>query len=128
MTPATLTVRARDLPGRVCGEVTDVHVGLQVGKEPWALVPGDASEAAWQVEVHVTETGDLRGPAVHGPRGERFLYLTWVDGSGTMFSRTKLMLAGVAGSSEAEVSLTDARGRPRTGRLKDLVWRQSPSK
>lgn len=38
------------------------------------------------------------------------------------------MLAGVHSSAEADVSLTDERGRLRTGRLKDLVWRQVPSK
>ena len=39
---------------------------------------------------------DFKGPAVHGKRGERFLYLTWgnvaSDGSFTMFRRAKLML------------------------------------
>ena len=83
---------------------------------------------------------DLRGPAVHGKKGERFLYPTWGDvGAGdsfAMFRRAKLMIgdikpgmlaAAARGDSElvASLSLTDARGGSRCARVKPPVisWR-----
>ena len=75
---------------------------------------------------------DFRGPAVHGKRGERFLYLTWGDvgddGSFEMFRRAKLMLNRIdpalvreADQGEvplvATVELTDGRGGPRCARV-----------
>ena len=60
----------------------NVHVAVQVGKEPVGLVRGDADSARWEIEVRtvIADGGvDLRGPAVFGKRGERFLYLTWGD-------------------------------------------------
>ena len=84
---------------------------------------------------------DLRGPAVHGKKGERFVYLTWGDvGTGdsfAMFRRAKLMiadidpemLAGVArddGVLVASLSLTDERGCPRCARVKPPVVRWRP--
>ena len=70
---------------------------------------------------------DLRGPAVFGKKGERFLYLTWGDvgagGSFAGFRRAKLMIgdiepellavaARVDGVLVASLSLTDERGGP----------------
>lgn len=93
-----------DLPGRTFwgtdGPMSHVHVGLQVRQEPEGLVAGDAAEARWDVEVRTVldDDGlvDFRGPAVHGKRGDRFLYLTWgnvgEDESFEMFMRAKLML------------------------------------
>jgi hypothetical protein len=82
---------------------------------------------------------DFRGPAVHGPRGERFLYLTWgdvdLDGRFTMFRRAKLMLnridAELVRRAMAEdlpllgtIDLTDGYGGPRCARVDPpaLVW------
>ena len=95
-----------DLPGRdfSCdgSERDNVHVAVQVGKEPNGLVAGDAPDASWTIEVRPVETPDgldLRGPAVHGRRGERFLYLTWgqvsSDGGFEMFRRAKLMIGDI---------------------------------
>ncbi len=98
-----ITIEAHELPGRrfVSEGVPlgNVHVGVQIGKEPAGLTPGDAPSARWDVDVRtvIADDGavDLRGPAVHGKRGERFLYLTWGevgdDGSFSMFRRAKLM-------------------------------------
>jgi hypothetical protein len=71
---------------------------------------------------------DFRGPAVHGKRGARFVYLTWgnidEDGTFTMFRRAKLMLADLepafVGKSHvvATVHLTDEHGGPRCARLR----------
>jgi uncharacterized protein DUF5990 len=145
-----ITIDARDLPGRrfVSDGVPleNVHVGVQVGKEPVGLVAGDAPGAHWDVEVGTVAGADgvdLRGPAVHGKRGERFLYLTWgdvgADGSFAMFRRAKLMvndidpslLADAAaaddGALRAEIVLTDERGGPRCARVRPpaIVWRAS---
>ena len=124
-----LVIRGSHLPGRNCGSYADVHVGLQVGKEPQGLVPGDAASAEWHTEVETTGN-DFRGPAVQGRRGERFVYLTWgtSDERGfTMFRRAKLMLAEVprtSGEVVASVRLTDERGMPVCARLRApaVVW------
>jgi hypothetical protein len=128
-----------NLPGRVfCrpdgSSMDNVHVGLQVRRDPAELVRADASEARWEVDVDVIrKDGDLdfRGPAVQGKRGERFLYLTWGNvGSGNefeMFRRAKLMLdrvdvglmesAARAGRLSAVVDLTGGDGGPRCARV-----------
>lgn len=123
-------LEGHDLPGLRCGAYEGVHVGLQVGRHPHALVPGDAARASWTTQVTVlVRDGDLdvRGPAVHGPRGERFLYLTWgevaADGTFTMFRRAKLMLDELGeGAAEATgalgtLGLTDACGLPLCARV-----------
>lgn len=116
----------------------NVHVGIQVGSEPHELVPGDAASADWTVDIEPIERAggvDFRGAAVHGRRGERFLYLTWgevtSDGSFEMFRRAKLMLADleplIDGDSTrrvvATVDLTDEGGGPRCARLKPPAMR-----
>lgn len=75
------------LPGRQCGPYDDVHIGLHFSREPHGLVPGEAHRAGSVADIH-TGIGDFRGPAVHGPRGARFVYLTWgtvTDATFTMF-------------------------------------------
>lgn len=111
----------------------NVHVGIQIGREPRELVPGDATSACWTVEIEPIERDggiDFRGAAVQGRRSDRFVYLTWgdvgADGSFTMFRRAKLMLAdleplisGDAGQRvTATIELTDDRGGPRCARLR----------
>jgi len=135
-----VVVAGHDLPGRTFrtgdDEHRNVHVGLQVRREPTALVPADALDATWELDVEVRaddEHGlDFRGPAVQGKRGERFLYLTWGDlddgGGFHMFRRAKLMLhrvdpsmvraANRAGRTlVASVDLTDEHGCPRCARV-----------
>ena len=81
----------------------NVHVAVQERADPVGLVPGDAGSAAWDIDIRVVTLDDgsvdTRGPAVHGRRGERFVYLTWgdvaADGSFHMFRRAKLMLGDV---------------------------------
>jgi Family of unknown function (DUF5990) len=79
--------------------MSNVHVALQVGREPAELVKADASEARWDFDIEaVMQEGqpDFRGRAVHGMRGDRFVYLTWGevthDDGFEMFRRAKLML------------------------------------
>jgi hypothetical protein len=123
-----IVIEGRDLPGRTFASYDDVHVALQVRADPEGPVPADAAAARWSTEVRLVD-GDFRGPAVHGKRGERFLYLTWgspVGGDWGMFRRAKLMLdridpatlAGAeAGTLVAVVSLTDEKGGPRCARV-----------
>lgn len=141
-------IEGHDLPGRTfChpdgSPLENVHVGVQVRQDPCDLVAGDASNARWELDVGVITGGDgsvdFRGPAVHGKRGDRFLYLTWgaVDDVGgfAMFRRAKLMLDRVDRTlvSDAErerrplvasIRLTDGRGGPRCARVDppDLEW------
>ena len=141
-------IEGTDLPGySFCdpnGVAFDgVHVGLQVAQEAVGLVRGDAKSARWELVVVVAIGADgewdFKGPAVHGKRGERFLYLTWgkVDSFGhfVMFRRAKLMLnriePGVVRSADADqhrlvgvVRLSDRHGGPRCARVDppDVTW------
>jgi Family of unknown function (DUF5990) len=126
------------LPGRTfCRPdgslMENVHVAVQVRKDPEQLVPGDAEGAEWLVEVEVVRGDglDFRGPAVQGRRGERFVYLTWGDvgrnGGFEMFRRAKLMLHRIdpalveraceGGRLAATVDLTGPDGGPRCARV-----------
>jgi hypothetical protein len=130
-----LQIRGHRLPGRVWqsrdGRYDNVHVGIQVGKEPRELVRADAESPSWTIPIEVVarENGlDFRGAAVQGKPGARFVYLTWgdvdADGLFTMFRRAKLMLADVVPFVAetdhviARVDLTDDCGGPRCARLK----------
>jgi hypothetical protein len=122
----------------------NVHVGVQLQRDPAQLVRADDSEAHWEVDVEVVRkdgTHDFRGPAVQGRRGERFIYLTWGNLTGgndfEMFRRAKLMLSRVepelieaaakAGCLRAVVDLTDDRGGPRCARVDPpaVAWSRS---
>ena len=123
-----LRIRGHRLPGLTCGPYENVHVGLQVRRDPVGLVPADAATAEWVTEIRAVD-GDFRGPAVQGRKGERFVYLTWGTVSGdsfAMFRRAKLMLADLpAGADEVtvEVDLTDEHGMPRCARLRPPALR-----
>ena len=137
-------IEGHDLPGTefVSGgtQLTNVHVGVQVRDQPDQLVRADAQTARWEFDVKVIDDGvDFRGPAVHGRRGERFVYLTWgdvgSDGTFTMFRRAKLMFADIdtdvlaaaiaSGELVASIHLTDDLGGPRCARVRPPVvsWR-----
>jgi len=121
-----LVIHGTSFPG-----TRNPHVALQVGRdEPVDVVPGDAASATWTTQLRlVTATDgatDVRGPAVQGKKGERFVYLTWGDvvaaGSFRMVRRAKLMLAPVlenpsAQHATATVTLTDDKGAPRAARV-----------
>jgi Family of unknown function (DUF5990) len=101
-----IVIVAANFPGRRCcqpdGRVFDnVHVGIQLKAEPKELFPGDADSACWNIDVRIKydadDNIDFSGDAVHGKRGDRFLYLTWgnvhVGGAFEMFRRGKLNAA-----------------------------------
>jgi hypothetical protein len=71
--------RCVGLPGiaKPCYEA--IYVGVQRKRDVVDLVPGDAPEACWDLQIEVAPgrdgSLDFRGPWVHGKPGERFLYL-----------------------------------------------------
>ena len=119
-----IRVHGVQLPGRAWGDVTDLAVVMQVGKDCVGPVAGDAPEARWETEVELGADGRLRGPAVHGPTGARHLYLGWLGsthgGPMAMFRRLKIVVDAIPdalwaeavgrGEITAEVALSDARG------------------
>ena len=139
------------LPGRVfCrtdgSSMGNVHVGVQMGRDPSQLVRADASRARWEIDIDVVRKDDrfdFRGPAVQGKRGDRFIYLTWGDLDARdgfeMFRRAKLMLdridpaliesAANLGRLAATVDLTDDLGGPRCAWVDPpaLVWSVPPA-
>jgi hypothetical protein len=139
-----LQIRGHHLPGRLWQSrdeyYDNIHVGIQVGREPRELVRGDAESPSWTVPIEVVarEGGwDFRGAAVQGKRGARFVYLTWGDvgddGSFAMFRRAKLMLADLepfladAEQVIATVDLTDDCGGPRCARLRPPALMLEPA-
>jgi hypothetical protein len=134
LTSVLVRIEGVELPGRSCGDHADVHVGVQRKQEVIEQVRADASSATWTFDV-TTKVGpdgtrDFGGPFVHGTRGERFVYLSWGEGSGdsfAMFRRAKVMLdeAPDAESVVATVTLTDSCGMPICARVRSpaISWR-----
>lgn len=139
----------RDLPGTRMVEPLhgaavheNVHLGIQVKRDPQQVVRADVDRATFETEVDVIGD-DFRGPAVQGKRGDRFLYLTWgsvTDGDFTMFRRLKLWLSGtpvevIAAADhpgralQLELGLTDSSGCPLCGGLRAApqLWRAVPT-
>jgi hypothetical protein len=125
--------------------IATTDVGVQVGRDPAALVRADETEARWELELDVVDRGgqlDFRGLLVHGRRGERFIYLTWgelgPDGRFEMFRRAKLMLNRIdqpvlaaalrTGRLLARVDLTGSDGGPRCARVDPpaIEWSAPP--
>lgn len=119
-----IRIEGHHLPGRNPGTHRDVQVGVQIRKEPSDVVWADVSDATWEIEVTESYGADVRdfhGPAVQGRRGERFVYVTWLEGpDAVMFRRAKLMLGEAPEGDRvvARVDLTDELGLPRCARLR----------
>ncbi len=121
--------------------MTNVHVGIQIRREPAELVKADESEFHWDLDIDAALRDgqvEFRGPSVQGVRGERFVYLTWGEvhqnSAFEMFRRAKLMLNRIdpsvlesaleAGHLRASIDLTGSDGGPRCGAVKPpaIVW------
>jgi hypothetical protein len=151
MSGVLIRIEGSDLPGRTCGPGPDfpdghhnIHVGVQGRKghqDLYGLVGADAKSARWELECTVVSrspTTDLRGPAIHGSPGQRFIYLSWgvVDDAGdfTMFRRAKLQLDAVPtavmtsacsrGLLVGKLGLTDNKGGPLCAAVRPprIVW------
>ena len=46
-----LVIEGTNLPGRTFEEHRNVHVALQVRKDPAGPVPGDAASGRWETEI-----------------------------------------------------------------------------
>lgn len=134
-----LSITGFNLPGCVFPQpdgalMTNVHVAVQIGREPSDLVKANSSKALWDLDVEVfVRDGqlDFRGPVVQGKRNERFIYLTWGEVTRNnefeMFRRAKLMLDRIdedlvgsaldAGRLLARIDLTGPDGGPRCARV-----------
>jgi hypothetical protein len=127
-----LRIEGTDLPGRAAAPFDGRHevmVGVQRRGRPAEILdpqPWDALRVHWVFEATLNpETLDLRGPYVEGRPGQRFVYLSWGESSGSdfaMFRRAKLMLDAVGadtlraaagtGTLVARLKLTDRCGGP----------------
>ena len=133
------------LPGRRFARYEGVRVGLRVGKDVIEIVPGDAADARWEVEVRVRALDDgeydFTGPAVAGRRGDRSVKLAWLDGAGELFRAAKLRLDRVPAAIVAEavrtegrlvatVRLTDGRGGPTCASVPETLisWASAPGR
>jgi hypothetical protein len=128
MTMLNVKIVGERLPGLVCGEHSNVHIGVQRGDEVVQVQPagGPSVKFTFGIVLREVEGGgiDFRSPFVHGKPGDRFFYLCWgevgEDGSFSGFGRVKLMLAAVpaglitakTGSLEGYLSLTNDKGAP----------------
>jgi len=144
LTAMQMRIVGRRLPGSSWSGRKGIHVGIQRGAEVVNLVDGDEGEAVFDIDLDVVEDADgrpdMRGPYIHGRRGERFVYLSWgeVDefGTFTMFRRLKLHLTPLleqhstekllnAKRIQAVLELSDTRGRPLAASVRPpwVTWR-----
>ena len=125
--PVRFRIVGTALPGSTCGPSPDqpegyshIYVGVQRGREVVDMVPADAAEAVFELDVDI-RAGKLGGPYIHGRQGERFIYLSWGELDGDdfrMFRRAKLHVdhldpTEVDGRTvEGALTLTDHKGNP----------------
>ena len=134
-----LRIAGKQLPGATCTGPDTIFIGIQRSKEVVDAVPSRTPAPSFHAEVDLVETDDIqdyRGPFVHGPKGDRFLYLAWIDGpGGPLVARIKIRLGDIAPALIAEavaagqplvgsLSLSDAQGRPRSGSVRppEIAW------
>lgn len=87
-----------------------VSVGVQRGTEVVDAHAADGTDMHWTLDARLVVGPDLRGPYVHGRRGSRFLYLSWLRPDG-MFRRAKLMLDSVPAELLANAEKTGLQAR-----------------
>lgn len=140
-------VVGEDLPAATFHDGTRLHerirVGLQRGEEMVSVVPvgeGGASaifEPTFRVARLPDGSANFLGPYAKGTKDERFFYLVWAGaderGTVTSFRRAKIHLsqlpwdrveaAALSGAPlTVTLSLTDKRGGPRCGSVRDAQW------
>lgn len=93
-----------------------IRLGIQKGREVEQVVRASQGHASFVAEIRLVD-GDFRGPYVHGPKGERFVYLVWSD-SNEMFRRAKVHLSTIpdalANLEEVQgtIVMRDPKGHP----------------
>ncbi|MBW3623252.1 MAG: hypothetical protein KY468_07565 [Armatimonadetes bacterium] len=137
-----IRIHGENLPGSSFGEYSEIRVGIQKGEEVEQEVPGDADHAIFIAALQVKRNANdgrpmFSGPYVFGPTTGRFLYLSWAGRKGgewERFRRAKLPLQGLEWDRlmraldtgqpvEITLNLTDAKGGPTCGGLKDRTIR-----
>jgi hypothetical protein len=137
-TTIPIRIVGQQAPGATCSGPDSIFLGVQKGKEVVDAVPSSTSEPAFELEIEVEDNepdSDFCGPYVHGPKGDRFLYLAWTDGiGGPLVARIKLRLLDIepdlraaarnGGTLTGTLSLIDAQGRPRSGSIRppEIAW------
>jgi Family of unknown function (DUF5990) len=134
-----IDIEGIDGPGRACPGPDGVAIGIQRDKDVIDPVPSSTESPRFHATIDITGEGeatDFRGPFVHGPKGDRFLYLAWVGiRDGALHARIKLkfadidpaLLAQAAGSGaviKGRVQLVNAQGKPASGSVRPprVTW------
>lgn len=137
-----IRIHGENLPGATFGEYSEVRVGIQKGEEVEQDVPGDADSTVFvarlQVKRHAKDGRPMfSGPYVFGHSTGKFMYLSWgewKEGKWEMFRRAKIPLhlldwdpimkaIDYGQPVELALSLTDEKGGPACGGLKDRTIR-----
>jgi hypothetical protein len=131
-------------PGRSCPGPDGIALGIQREKSVLDAVPSSSEVIRFDAGIEVVQadgTLDFRGPYVHGPKGERFLYLAWVGiRDGELVARIKLRLHDIdpglldaaardGGTLVATVPLVNAQGKPASGSVRPplVQWSLVPT-
>lgn len=128
-----------DGPDRSCPGPDGIALGIQRKQDVLDPVPSSSDAIVFDAEIEVVPAdggADFRGPYVHGPKGDRFLYLAWVTvREGEMVARIKLKLADIdpdliaqairdGGTLAVQVRLLNAQGKPASGSVRPpaVTW------
>ena len=132
-----LTVHCHNVPNVVGTAFAGIRLGIQKKSEVIEDVPADGRDVLFRVPVTVKRqedgTFDFAGAFVHGPRGERFLYLNWgaqtpTGWHGVRRAKLQLLRMPVAlaelPSIDVWINMTDAKGCPLCATIKEgfLRW------
>ena len=134
-----VVIEGIDGPGRACPGPDGIAIGIQRDKEVVDAVPSSTASPRFHATIGVTgedDATDFRGPFVHGPKGDRFLYLSWVGiRDGALHARIKLKLADIDPALLAQpadtgttltgrVQLVNAQGKPASGTVRppQVTW------
>ncbi len=94
-----ITLVAVDPPTEPCGPGVPVVAGVQKRQQIDQVQVVAAETLVFEVTVSRSDNGDIRGPFVHGKRGDRFLYVVWGVGTAAddfeRFGRTKVLFNDV---------------------------------
>jgi Family of unknown function (DUF5990) len=118
-----------------------IYLGIQQGEDIIEAVPANKGRVVFEPSFRVMplpqDKTNFLGPFAKGTQTERFFYLSWaVEGEGkrlTRIGRAKIYLSHLRWSEVEEsihngrplcvkLSLTDKKGRPRCGSIRDARW------
>ncbi len=143
--PGSISLRLEgyDAPGKTCPAPDGIGLGIQEGQEVVGVLMSSEPAPRFRGHLDVIPAADgfrLGGPFVHGPAGDRFIYLAWIHLKGRQtMSRIKLRLADIdpdlilqardgGGVLVGKVRLTNDQGKPASGSLRPplVTWSVEP--